>query len=118
MLKPQRSGRLTGLAIQGRHYEVEVAGGRTILREEGREIVHADGPAVFRRFLYAERETSFEIKSLAARKVAIRLLRKGKHQLLLDGREIEVFEGQEAVCRVPEGEHAVLIQLLDSLDRD
>ncbi len=118
MLKPQRSGRLTGLAIQGRHYEVEVAGGRTILREEGRDIVRADGPAVFRRFLYAERETSFEVKSLAPRKVTVRLLRKGKHQLLLDGREVEVFEGQQAVCRIPEGEHAILIQLLDSLDRD
>ena len=118
MLKPKRSGRLTGLAIQGRHYEVEVAGGRTILREEGRDIVRADGPAVFRRFLYAERETSFEVKSLAPRKVTVRLLRKGKHQLLLDGREIEVFEGQQAVCRIPEGEHAILIQLLDSLEKD
>ena len=117
MLKPEDDGRLARLAIQGRHYEVEVSDSDTILREEGETLVKANGAAVFRHFLYNEREVSFEVKTLDPLRAAVELPKKGKYQILLDGSELEVFRGRTAKVRVPEGDHAVVIQLLESLEK-
>jgi hypothetical protein len=116
MLQPEEDGRLSRLAIQGRHYEVEVSDSDTILREEGETLVKANRAAVFRHFLYSEREVSFEVKTLDPLRATVELLKKGKYQILLDGSELEVFRGRTAKVRVPEGDHAVVIQLLESLD--
>ncbi|MDH4197874.1 MAG: trehalase family glycosidase, partial [Candidatus Aminicenantes bacterium] len=116
MLQPEDDGRLTRLAFQGRHYEVQVSGSDTILREEGETLVEANGAAIFRHFLYQDREVSFEVKSLDALRVLVELPKKGKYQILLDGIEFEVFRGRTAKVRIPEGDHAVVIQLLESLD--
>jgi hypothetical protein len=108
-LKPESKGILRRLAILGRHYEVEISPSKTILKEEGRQLVRADGPAVFRHFLYSEREISFEVKSLKRRKITINLREKKKGQLLLNGKESGTFSGKEIVSVVPEGEHRLVI---------
>jgi hypothetical protein len=77
-----------------------------------------DGGAVVRRFLYNESEVSFEIKALKRRDVRLRFLKKGKYQLLIDGRETDVFSGNARKFAVPEGDHTVLIQLLEDLDKE
>lgn len=118
LLKPEAKGRLTRVMVQGRHYEVEASGSATVLREEGETLMSVDGGAVVRRFLYNESEVSFAIKVLKRREVRLRLLKKGKYQLLVDGRETDVFSGSARKFAVPEGDHTVLIQLLEDLDRD
>ena len=116
-IKPDQSGKLSRLSIQGRHYEVELSPSRTILREEGEEIVSVDGPAVFRRFLYNEAEVSFVIKTLEPRDVRLRFLKKGKYQLILDGETKNVFNGVSTKFGIPAGEHSALVQLLTDLER-
>ncbi len=115
MIDPPGKGWLYRAAIQGRHYDVKVSPGETLLVEEGEEIVSADGGAVFRHFLYNEREVSFEVKTMGRRKIRVGLLKKGKYQLLVDGREADVFEGRSVKVTVPEGDHAVVVQLLEDL---
>jgi len=117
MLKPDSSGTISRLSIQGRQYEVRVSNSSTALREETREILWADGGAIFRHFLYNESEVSFEIKTLKKRVIRLRFLAKGKYQLLVDGREVDVFKGDVLKFEVPEGDHTVLVQLLDSLSK-
>jgi hypothetical protein len=51
ILDPEQKGKLRRMAIQGRHYQLEVSPSETKLREEDREIVRASGGAVFRHFL-------------------------------------------------------------------
>jgi neutral trehalase len=113
ILDPERKGKLGRIAVQGRHYQVEVSSSETKLREEEREIVRADGGAVFRHFLYSENEVSFEIKSLKQREVEVRFLKKGKYQLLIDSQLKKIFRGDSQKFEVPEGEHSVLVQLLE-----
>jgi hypothetical protein len=117
MLKPDGSGTLFRLSIQGRQYEVKVSNSATVLREEGEAILSADGGAVFRHFLYNESEVSFEVKTLKKREIRLRFLSKGKYQLLIDGKEVDVFKGDTCKFDVPEGDHAVLIQLLERLEK-
>ncbi len=112
MLKPERSGRLTGIEVQGRRYDVEVSSSRTALFEEGRKIVEADRGAVFRRFLYSEPEVSFHVKTLDPTGIRVRMLKSGRYQLLIDGHENDLFNGNSARFDVGAGEHVVLIQLL------
>jgi len=117
MLKPDAKGRLSRVLVQGRHYEVDVSNSSTVLREEGETILSVDGSAVIRRFLYSESEVSFTIKSLKRREIKLRLLKKGKYQLLVDGREVDVFSASGRKFEVPEGDHTVLIQLLEDLEK-
>jgi hypothetical protein len=118
MLKPDAKGRLSRILVQGRHYEVEVSNSSTVLREEGETIMAVDGGAVVRRFLYNESEVSFAIKTLKRREVRVRFLKRGKYQLLVDGREMDVFSGNSRKFVVPEGDHTVLLQLLEDLEKD
>ncbi len=113
MLSPDLKGRLTRLAIHGRHYDVEVARSRIRLLEEDKEILRADGGAVFRHFLYSENEVSFEIRTIKKRDVEVQFLKRGKYQLLLDNELIRVFQDDAQEFRVPEGSHTVVIQLLE-----
>lgn len=108
-INPERKGVLKRLSILGRHYGVEISPSTTRLREEKKEIVRANGPAVFRHFLYSDREISFEINSLKKRKVSIFLKEKKKGQLFLDGKEAGKFEGNEIETVVPEGDHRLVI---------
>lgn len=101
------------MAIQGRHYQVEVSASETKLKEEEKQIIRTNGGAVFRHFLYSENEVSFEFKSLKSREVEIRFLKNGKYQLLVDNQLKKIFRGHSLKFEVPEGEHAVLIQLLE-----
>ncbi len=117
MLKPDAKGKLSRVLVQGRHYEVEVSNSSTVLREEGETLLSVDGGAVVRRFLYNESEVSFVIKSLKRREVRLRFLKKGKYQLLIDGREVDVFSANGRKFEVPEGDHTVLVQLLENLEK-
>jgi hypothetical protein len=117
MLKPDAKGKLSRVMIQGRQYEVEVANSSTILREEGVTLFAVDGSAVVRRFLYSEAEVSFAIKTLKRHEVRLHFLKKGKYQLLVDGREVDVFSSNGTKFDVPEGEHVVLVQLLEDLQK-
>ncbi len=114
MLTPDADGRMSRVAIQGRHYDVEVSRGRIRLFEEGREVLRADGGAVFRHFLYSENEISFDIRTMEKRDVKVQFLKGGKYQLMLDSQLIRVFEGRSREFRVPEGSHSVVIQLLEA----
>ena len=116
LLNPEAKGKLARIMIQGRHYEVDVSRSETSLREEGLRIVSANGGAVFRRFLYNESEVSFNIKSLRSRQIRLRLLNRGKYQLLINGLEVDIFRGNAVKFTVPEGDHIVLVQLLESLE--
>jgi hypothetical protein len=118
ILKPDAKGRLSRVMVQGRQYEVEVSNSTTVLREEGETLLGVDGSAVVRRFLYNESEVSFALKSLDKREVKIRFLKKGKYQLLIDGRVVDVFSGSSRTFDVPAGEHAVLVQLLGDLEKE
>jgi hypothetical protein len=113
MLEPEENGKLSRLSIQGRHYQVEVRPSRIRLIEEEKEIVRVNGGAVFRHFLYSENEVSFEFKALKSRDIEINFLKNGKYQFLLDNQTKNVFEGDSFSFEVPEGEHTVLIQLLE-----
>ncbi|HOW85438.1 MAG TPA: trehalase family glycosidase [Candidatus Aminicenantes bacterium] len=117
ILQPDAKGRLSRVLVQGRHYEVELSNSATVLREEGETLLEVDGSAVVRRFLYSEAEVSFNIKSLKPREVRLRFLKKGKYQLLVDGREVDVFSASSRRFDVPEGDHAVLVQLLEDLGK-
>jgi hypothetical protein len=116
ILDPEEKGKLRRLAIQGRHYQVEVSASETKLIEEDKEIVRTDGGAVFRHFLYSENEVSFECKSLKPREVKIRFLKKGKYQMMLDNQLKRIFRGDSLSFEVPDGEHSVLVQLLEAED--
>jgi neutral trehalase len=116
ILDPEEKGKLSRMAIQGRHYQVEVSSSETKLREEDREIVRASGGAVFRHFLYSENEVSFEFKSLKPREIEVRFLKKGKYQLLVDNQLKKIFKGDSQKFEVPDGEHSVLVQLLEDED--
>jgi hypothetical protein len=118
ILKPESKARLSRVLIQGRHYEVEASNGTTALREEGETIISISGGAVVRRFLYSEAEVSFDISSLKSRNVSLRLLKRGKYQLVIDGRAADIFSGRSRKFVVPEGEHVVLVQLLQDLEKD
>ncbi len=116
ILDPEDNGKLQRLAIQGRHYQVEVSSSETKLIEEEEEIIRASGGAVFRHFLYSENEVSFEFKSLKPRELRIRFLKKGKYQMLVDNQLKSIFRSDALKFEVPEGEHSVLIQLLEDED--
>jgi hypothetical protein len=118
ILKPEAKARLSRVLIQGRHYEVEASNSETLLREEGETIIAVDGGAVVRRFLYSEREVSFDISTLKRSPVRLRLLKRGKYQLLIDGGAVDVFSGRSRKFTVPEGSHTVLIQLLEDLEKE
>jgi len=116
MINPEDDGTLSRIAIQGRTYDVEVDTNEVLLREEGKEIFSVDGGAVIRHFLYSENEVSFEIKSPEKRKVEIRFLKRGRYQLLIDNQLKPLFKGRSYKFIVPEGDHSVLIQLLEELE--
>jgi len=113
MIHPGGKGTLSRLAVQGRHYQVRVSPSRTVLKEEGREIVRADGNAVFRRFLYNSGEISFDVKTLDDRRIDVRFPKKGRYRLLLDGGERKASSGASVRFDVPAGSHSVLILLIE-----
>jgi Mannosylglycerate hydrolase MGH1-like glycoside hydrolase domain len=117
MLEPEEKGKLVRVAIQGRHYQVEAGPSRIRLIEDEKEIIRANGGAVFRHFLYSENEVSFELKALRPRKVRVDFLKYGKYQFLLDNQVKRVFEDGSFSFEVPEGEHTVLIQLLEEREK-
>jgi glycogen debranching enzyme len=113
MIKPEKKGKLSRAFIQGRHYDVLLSPSKIKLKEEGRDILEADEAAVFRHFLYSESEVSFEIKTLEETEIKIHFLSKGKFQLEVNDQPSEIFEGKSIKFKVPEGEHTVLILLLE-----
>jgi len=115
MIDPERKGRLLRATIQGRSYDVEVARGGIVLSEDGREIFSIDGGAVIRRFLYLENEVSFDLSAKTASdyKIWVRLLKKGKYQLLIDNKIAQIASGTSLKFRIPGGEHRVSIELLE-----
>jgi len=116
MIRPERNGRLSRLAIQGRHYDIIIEPKKIRLEEEGRVILNLNGGAVVRHFLYSESEVSFDITSPEPRDVEIRFLKNGKYQFLLDSQEKKVFRGRSFKFRVPEGKHNILLLLLEQED--
>jgi hypothetical protein len=112
MIDPEKKGRLSRIAVQGRHYDVEVNKSSIKLWEEGKEIINCNGSAVFRNFLYSKNEVYFEIKTLKPREIRVRFLTKGKYELILDDRVKNLFEGNSTKIQVPEGEHTVLILMI------
>ncbi|TET26211.1 MAG: hypothetical protein E3J76_00520 [Candidatus Aminicenantes bacterium] len=116
MIDPQKKGKLSRISIQGRHYDVEISSSKISLKEEGKEILRADGGAVFRHFLYSENEVSFEIVSLEQRNIKIKFLVKGKYQLEVDNKPTKIFSGKSVKFKVPEGVHSVLILMLEKKD--
>ena len=113
MIDPEDDGKISRISIQGRHYDVEVSPSEIKLKEEGKEILKANGGAVFRHFLYSENEVSFEVKAFEERDIKVRFLTKGKYELLVDDVPKKVFKGNSVKLKVPEGEHSVLIVLLE-----
>jgi len=113
-LKPEGKGLLKRLAILGRHYDLEISSSRISLKEESKELLRTNGPAIFRHFLFTPAEVSFEIKSLENRKVRIFLDQKKQSRVLLDGKEYGKYFGEELEIRVPEGEHQVVILISGS----
>jgi len=113
MLQPENDGELLRVALQGRHYDIKVNSGGIKLKEEGREIIRINGGAVIRRFLYSEGEVSFEMMTLVKRKVRIRFLSKGKYQFFLDNNLRRIFDGDSVEIEVPEGNHSVLVLLIE-----
>ena len=116
IIKPDKKGRLSRIAVQGRHYDLDIAPSEILLKEEGREILSINGGAVVRHFLYSESETSFDISSLEARELEIWFLKKGKYQFLLDNEVKSVFSGKSFEFEIPGGKHSILILLLDEAD--
>lgn len=116
MIQPESKGKLFRASIQGRSYDIQVAKGEILLREEGNEIFAVDGGAVIRHFLYTENEVSFEMRAIAKRQVEIQFLKKGKFQLLIDNQPKRIFKGRSVKFDVPEGNHEVEIQLLEALE--
>jgi len=116
MINPEEKGKLSKISILGRHYEVEVSRSAVKLREEDREILRTNGSAVFRRFLYSESEISFEVRAVERREIRIQFLAAGKYQVLVDDEVVSLPKGKSCKVRVPEGDHTVLIQLLERVD--
>ena len=116
MIQPEKRGKLSRLFIQGRHYDIEVAPKRVRLREEGRVILEANMAAVFRRFLYSESEVAFDVKTLKKTEIRINFLSKGRYQIEVDNQPAEIFEGRSTKFKIPEGEHNVLVLLLEKID--
>ncbi|HEB35896.1 MAG TPA: hypothetical protein ENI18_08660 [Candidatus Aminicenantes bacterium] len=116
MIDPDKKGKLSRISIQDRHYDVEVSSSAVRLKEEGKEILRAKGSAVFRRFLYSENEISFEVITLEKREIKVQFLIKGKYELLVDDETKKVFKGKSVKFKIPEGEHSVLILLLEKQD--
>jgi glycogen debranching enzyme len=116
MIKPEKSGTLSRMSIQGMSYDVDVSSGKIRLTEEGRRVFTADGGAVVRHFLYTENEVRFEMKSIETRGIDIQFLKKGKYQLLIDNQPKRIFKGKSVSFDVPDGDHSVLIQLLEELE--
>jgi hypothetical protein len=116
MIKPEEKGKLRRIAIQGRHYDLEISPDEMKLKEEGREIVKTNGGAVLRHFYYSEDEISFEIRTLEKREIKIKFLTKGRYELRIDDEVKEIFKGDDIKFKVPEGDHSVLILLLDRLE--
>jgi len=112
-LKPETKGLLKRMSILGRHYEVEMSPSRVRLIEEGRELLKTDSPAVFRHFLYTQREISFEVKSLKKNTIRLNLGTRKRGQILINGKEAGQFDGRQVEVRVPEGEQAVVIIVQD-----
>ncbi len=113
MIQPGKRGKLSRLYIQGRHYDIEVAPKKVILKEEGKIILEADKAAVFRRFLYSENEVAFDVSTLKKNEIRVNLLTKGRFQIEIDNQPAEVFEGRSKKFKIPEGEHRVLILMLE-----
>jgi hypothetical protein len=113
MIQPEKGGKLSRLFIQGRHYDIEVSRKKVKLKEEGRVILEAKKAAVFRRFLYSENEVAFDVSSLRKNQIKINLLTKGRFQIEIDSQPAEIFEGRSKKIEIPEGEHRVLILLLE-----
>jgi len=113
MIQPEKRGKLSRLYIQGRHYDIEISPKKVKLKEEGRVILKANNAAVFRRFLYSENEVGFDITTLKRTKIRINLLAKGRYQIEIDNQPAEIFEGKSTKFKIPEGEHNVLILLLE-----
>jgi len=113
MLDPEKNGKLSRILIQGRHYEVKVSKSEIVLKEEDREIVKTNGSAIFRRFLYSEQEVYFEVKSLKDLEIKLKFLLKGKYQLSIDDSVKKIFKGDSVKIKVPEGNHKVLVLLLE-----
>jgi len=116
ILSPEEEGLASRISIQGHHYDVRVSRKKIVLTEEDRPIVAIDGGAVVRHFLYSENEVSFEMKAMAEREVRITFLRKGKYQLLIDNVPKRVFKGSKVAFDVPDGNHTILLQLLETLN--
>ena len=116
MINPEERGRLSKISILGRHYEVEVSPSLIRLREEDREILRTNGSAVFRHFLYSENEISFEFRAVEKREIRVQFLVEGRYQVLVDDEVVSLPKGKSCKIRVPEGDHTVLIQLLERID--
>ena len=116
MIKPEEKGKLKRIAIQGRHYDLEISPDEMKLKEEGKELIKTNGGAVFRHFFYSEDEISFEIKTLEKREIKIKFLTKARYELRIDDEVKEIFKGDDIKFKVPEGDHSVLILLLDRLE--
>jgi len=114
MLNPERSGRISRISIQGRHYDLSISPREMTLKEEGKKIVDINGGAVIRHFFYSENEISFDIKSLKKRSMKIQFLSKGKYQFLLDNLIKKIFKGKSIKIKIPEGEHRIILLLLES----
>jgi hypothetical protein len=113
IIDPEKKGKLSRIPIQGRHYEVEVSSSKVKLKEEGREIISTNKSAIFRHFLYSENEIAFDIKTFEKTKLKVQFLTKGKYELWVDNKQIKVFKGNSLKTKIPEGEHSVLILLLE-----
>jgi hypothetical protein len=113
MIHPEKRGKLSRLFIQGRHYDIEVSPKKVKLREEGRVILETNKAAVFRRFLYSESEVAFDVKTLKKSEIKINLLAKGRYQIEVDNQPAEIFVGKSTKFKISEGEHRVLILLLE-----
>ena len=72
--------------------------------------------AVFRRFLYSESEVAFDVKTLKKTEIRINFLSKGRYQIEVDNQPAEIFEGRSTKFKIPEGEHNVLVLLLEKID--
>jgi hypothetical protein len=53
---------------------------------------------------------------MKGRKVKVALPQRGKYQLLVDGAPKKISTGRTMTFDVPDGNHTVLIQLLESLE--
>lgn len=113
LIDPQEKGKLSRISLHDRHYDVEVSPSEIKLKEEGKEIIKTNGGAVFRHFLYSENDISFEFKALEKREIEIKFLVKGKYQYWIDNQIQKPFKGNSVKIKVPEGEHTVLILLLE-----